>query len=113
MNDRDWQMLTSWEIGDPIADIKDWMLKPYTQKDIEQWGDSLEKERAMERKTKKDEDYGYTTISIEPGFQTTSEEDEKKEITTFVRYVRSISIDMSIVALTMIIIAVCQIVQCF
>jgi hypothetical protein len=53
LTDRDWQMLLSippeW---DWLGDIRDYMLFPYTQKDIEQWGDSDEKEIAMKDVTK-------------------------------------------------------------
>lgn len=48
MTDRDWQMLTAPELGDMLRDIKDWMLPPYTEKDIEQWGESQEKRRSQD-----------------------------------------------------------------
>lgn len=33
--------------NDPLADIRDWMLPPFTRKDIEQWGECYEKRIAM------------------------------------------------------------------
>lgn len=51
LTDRDWQMLLSippeW---DCLGDIRDYMLPPYTPKDIEQWGESKEKRRAQDEK---------------------------------------------------------------
>ena len=47
MTERDWQMLTAPELGDPLADIKEWMLPPYSEGDVRCWGESEEKRRAM------------------------------------------------------------------
>ena len=33
-SERDWLMLTDWRLGDPLADIHDWMLRPYTPGDL-------------------------------------------------------------------------------
>jgi len=35
MNARDWSFLTDPDYGNPLADIRDWMLRPYSDKDRE------------------------------------------------------------------------------
>ena len=35
MNARDWSFLTDPDYGSHTTDIKDWMLKPYSEKDKE------------------------------------------------------------------------------
>lgn len=34
MNQRDWSFLTDYDYGNPLADIQDWMLWPYSESDI-------------------------------------------------------------------------------
>lgn len=50
MTARDWQMLTAPELGDPLADIMEWMLPSYSDADVQKWGDSDEKQKEMERR---------------------------------------------------------------
>lgn len=54
MTDRDWAFLTDPDYGDPLADIKDWMLRPYSEKD-------KEKHREVDVDTKGEGDGSWTT----------------------------------------------------
>jgi hypothetical protein len=40
-------MLTAPELGDPFADIREWMCPPYSDADVARWGESEEKRGAM------------------------------------------------------------------
>ena len=39
MSERDWDMLTDFRLGDPLADIPEFILPPYSDADIEKWED--------------------------------------------------------------------------
>ena len=47
-SDRDWKLLTDPAIGDPLKDIADWMLPPFTPGDIRRREE--EKRKAMEER---------------------------------------------------------------
>lgn len=49
MNEYDWDFIMG-PCGDPLADIREEWCPPYSDADIERWGNSDEKRRAMERR---------------------------------------------------------------
>ncbi len=50
MTQRDWDMLLDPNLGDPLADIKEWMCPPYSDGDVGKWEPSSEKQGAMDRR---------------------------------------------------------------
>lgn len=65
--ERDWQMLTAPELGDPLADIKEWMMPPYSDADINRRGLSMEKWHAMRERGMAESGDSITQISHENG----------------------------------------------
>jgi len=47
---RDWNRLIGPEFWDPLADLPEYLLPPFSRGDIEKWGECIEKELAMEKK---------------------------------------------------------------
>jgi hypothetical protein len=73
MTDRDWAFLTDPDYGDPLADIKDWMLRPYSEKD-------KEKHREVDVDTKGEGDGNTVAIQPEPAKPTPASEHVKGDM---------------------------------